>query len=156
MGDATAVTDLTASYSAGGVWVGGAPTSKQPNLRFLLKWKEGRVEHEEPFTIPITRVQRLVPNGTYEGEKLWSILLHDGTDIKVYNDRLELTKRGTLTPSVRKYEWYSLEAYRYEGHPVELWGFQGKARSASGRMGSYSIPINEIVLIQCRPGTQPR
>lgn len=149
MGDVTVVRNLTALYAAGGAWIGTRPSTRQRTLTFRFQWEEDRVSLEESLTVALTRVRRLVPNGTYEGKALWSILLHDRTDLRVYDDHLEISSGSDLRPPVHSYESYSLETSRVQGDPVTLMAFEGEAPSRSGRVGRFSIPIDEVAAVEC-------
>ncbi len=153
-GDATIAQGLTAHYSASGQWYGSRPSSVLGELRFSLTRTEGRVKSEEIFAVPLAQVARLVVGFEHgavgSGAEVWSILLHDGREITIHRNFLEESGPGSVSPSRRAFDWYSLKSGEVQGEALRFWGFGGQARSASGRVGRLEIGLDDVAVIRCR------
>lgn len=149
MGGMTTASNLTASYVAGGQWIGARPTRSPPSLIFVFRLREGQVETRDSLLVPLAQVAYLAYGSDESSREVWSIALHDGTRLTVRGRQLEETPVGGSAFIRTTFDWYSLKAGEVQGESLYLSGFGGDARSASGKAGRLAINLDDFVSLRC-------
>lgn len=84
-GKSTRVTNISAFYEAGGVWIGSRPNDNVRYLSIILKIKEGLVTTGESFRIPFWDIDSIVRTYKKPRPAIYRIEKRDGSDLPPIN-----------------------------------------------------------------------
>jgi hypothetical protein len=126
-GVVTTVYGLQAKYEASGMWLGRRPTKIAPVLGIIKETREGRIAALEEVQIKFSEIRKITCNrespNVISGYK---IELRDGTSFLDSNFVLG----------------------EYNGVPLKLEGFLGKAKMSTGKTGEFYITILDFLTIE--------
>lgn len=153
------VTDLSAKYTAGGMWIGSRPERIRESLFIVLYFVKDRITTTEELEIPFASMRRLVFSGAplpeefkeiFEGQAPIRIDMWDGTVILLSGNLLvEIDAQGNQTKAV-EFDSYSFKAGETQGQDITLDGFSGRAKTENGKEGDFWISDYETQSIEFR------
>lgn len=149
--------DLSAKYTAGGMWIGSRPETRLEDLNIVLYIVDERVTTEERMMVPFSSMRFLVFRGASVPEKLKEafkeqepILIErrDGSVI-VLSDTLliEMDSKGNEKKRL-KIDRYSFNAGEHSGQSITLDGFIGRAKTKAGKEGDFYIYYSDTKSIE--------
>lgn len=154
-GEIAIVSNLKADYSATGSWFPGhLPKKTAEIIGFKVHFKEGRITTEKYIKIPfkeITFIKKL-------GRAKLEITLNDSSKI-IYDGhgsaggKLSIFGHGSFQQSDSNgttqqcSDNAQISIGNIKGEEITLDGFSGDSRTTKGIIGKYSIPLDEISIL---------
>jgi hypothetical protein len=143
-GQENIVSDLKVYYQAEGGWFGDKPSMRKDILIITVVQKEGRVAVEENLEIPLKSIK--VVEFVRERDGGIIIKKRDGTTLLLG----KLTGRESHSQKAVSFDTYILHTsppYTVQNQRYYLDGFEGKAKTKSGKEGRYFINQMEVSMI---------
>jgi hypothetical protein len=144
IGQEDIVSDLKVYYQAEGMWISDKPSMRKDILILTVVQKDGRVTLEENLEIPIKSIKTV----EFVRERDGGIIIkkRDGTTLLLgkLSSRQQQDQKAT---SFDTYIPHTSPPYTVQNQRYYLDGFEGKAKTKTGKVGKYFINLMDVRMI---------